>query len=153
MNKLQKLFQLSWHEKLLLFEALLYLIIARTALLIPFNHLAPFLGKQFPANQIQMMTGLPAAVAQKIGWSVEVMSTRTPWESACLAQAIAAKLMLKRRGIKSLMYLGMKKEERGNFMAHAWLQSGNEIILGGANSETFSILSAIGDVPEQVENV
>ena len=48
-----------------------------------------------------------AKTAADVGWIVERMAEHTPWESACLAQAMAAQNMLKRRGIGSTLYLGL----------------------------------------------
>lgn len=127
-------------------EAFFYLGMARFALLtIPFKRIAPYLGRQVEKDDVQESDSLPSDVARQTGWAVDVMSRRTPWESACLAQAIAGKIMLKRRGLTSLLYLGTRKDETGQFTAHAWLQSGNEILLGGGGYETFTILSAFVD--------
>ena len=70
------------------------------------------------------------------------MAGHTPWDSACLAQSIAGKFMLRRRGLSSCLYLGTKKDERRNLAAHAWLQAGNEIVIGGGDHETYTVLSA-----------
>ena len=143
MNTYQKIIALSWTERFLLVEACLYLGMARAALLtLPFKRIAPFLGEQVEKDDVRETDSPPSNIARRIGWAVDVMSRRTPWESACLAQAIAGKFMLKRRGLTSLLYLGTRKDEAGQFTAHAWLQNGNEILLGGGGHETFTVLSA-----------
>jgi hypothetical protein len=63
-------------------------------------------------------------------------------------QAIAAKLMLKRRGIPSTLHLGVAKEDN-RFMAHAWLRSGSIILTGGAGRERFTIISTFAEKPER----
>lgn len=143
---MRKFLSLSLKDKFLLLEAFIYLGFARAALLIvPFERMAPYLGKQLQADQAPLTNGAPPTIARKICWSIEVMAYRTPWESACLAQAVAGKLMLKRRKLTCLMYLGMRKDPKGEFMAHAWLQSGGVVLLGGHGHETFKALSVFID--------
>lgn len=143
MNSFAKFSALSWGERFLLVESWFSLGVARFVLLtIPFRYIAPRLGKQFEQGQIPVSSGSVVPIAQKIGWAVDVMSRRTPWKSACLAQAIAGKFMLRQRGETSMLFLGVKKDDTGAFTAHAWLKNGDEIILGGAGHETFTILSA-----------
>lgn len=142
MNAFRKFLALSWKERFLLLEAFYYLGWARLTLLrVPFKRIAPRLGKQLKKEEIPSPDAPPTELANQVGWAVDVVSRRTPWESACLAQAMAGKFMLCRRGLSSLLYLGTKKDEFGEFVAHAWLQNGNKILLGGGGAETFVILS------------
>lgn len=127
-------------------EAFFYLGAARAVLLtIPFKRIAPYLGQQVEKNDVPKSDSPPSDVVRQVGWAVDVMSRRTFWESACLAQAIAGKFMLKQRRLTSRLYLGTRKDEAGQFTAHAWLQSGNEILLGGRGHETFTVLSVFVD--------
>jgi len=145
-NALRKFVALSWGERFLLLEAFYYLGWARFTLLrVPFKQIAPRLGKQLKKEEIPNLDTPPIKLANQVGWAVDIMSRRTPWESACLAQAMAGKFMLRRRGLSSLLYLGTKKDEFGEFIAHAWLQNGNKILLGGGGAETFVVLSAFSD--------
>ena len=60
-------------------------------------------------------------VRQRVGWAVQVAGRHTPWQSKCLVQAIAARLMLGRRGVAGTIYLGPAKDLDGQLKAHAWL--------------------------------
>ena len=84
--------------------------------------------------------------AARVAWAVETMSRHTPWESACLAQAIAGKYMLRRRGVASELYLGTRKDDRNQLLAHAWLSVNGSIILGGGGRDTFTALSAFEEL-------
>ncbi len=140
---LRKFLSLSWGERFLLLEACLWLGLARAALLtLPFKWIAPHLGRQVNDSDAANNGDSPPARIKQVGWAVETMSRRTPWESACLAQAIAAKFMLRRRGVPSRLYLGMRKNADGKLAAHAWLKVGDAALTGGAGHETFTILSA-----------
>lgn len=147
MSAISKFLALSWRDRLLLVEALLYLGGARLALLtIPFRQIAPRLGQQLPADDALPWRAPVSPTARRIGWAVETMSRHTPWESACLAQAMAGKFMLRRRGEASWLFLGTRKDEAGNLAAHAWLRSGNEILLGAGGHETFTALTSFSEV-------
>jgi hypothetical protein len=147
-STLKKFAGLGWQDRFLLIEASLYLAVTRLALLIvPFRFIARLLGRQFPPER-QLKRDAPSHPdARRVAWAVELISRRTPWESACLPQSIAAKLMLGRRGVPTLLYLGTRKDPGGHLAAHAWLRSGAEIVLGGGAAGTFTPLSAFGDPP------
>jgi hypothetical protein len=143
---LHKFLALQWKQRLLLLEAWLYLGAVRAALLIiSFKHISRYLGQQLPAESAALPNAPTTAAGRQVGWAVAIMARHTPWESACLAQSIAGKFMLKRRGVSSRLSLGMKKDAAGQLTAHAWLQEGNEVLLGGVGHDTFVVLSTFGD--------
>ncbi len=146
MKAARKFLALDWRDKLLHLEAWCCLGAVRLALwVVPFRRIAPHLGRQIPPGQDEPISEMPAGAARKIGVAVERMAHHTPWESACLAQAVAGKYMLRRRGLPSRLYLGTRKDETGKLTAHAWLRSGSEIVVGGAGHQTFTVLSAFAD--------
>ena len=134
-------------EKMLLMEAFYRLLTARLAILIfPFRKIAPRLGvhmQETPTAEQPQYTRILLQIRQ----AVRRASRYTPWESACLVQAIAGKRMLKRRNIPSTLYLGLtkseKEKEKKKLKAHAWLRSGNIILLGqkGFNLSAFTVVS------------
>jgi hypothetical protein len=135
-----------WRDRLLLLEALICLGLARSAIvLIPFRRIAPYLGQQHETPA----TDTPALrlTLQRVARAVATVSQHTSWESTCLVQAMAAKLMLKRRGIYSTLYLGVLKEAKG-LAAHAWLRSGSLILTGGSGHQRFTVISTFGEKPE-----
>jgi len=144
---LRKYLALSWADRLIFLEAWLYLGAARLALLIiPFRHIARRLGRQLTVSDLSLAGSPPPPIALRVGSGVETMARHTPWESACLAQAIAGRFMLGRRGLSSRLYLGTRKDEGGNLVAHAWLQSGSEILLGRTAHDTYTVLSVFGEL-------
>ena len=118
-SSLQKWHDRSWGERWLLLEAVPWLGLSRLArLILPFNRLSPFLC-QHMAESGQNLDATAMARAQSIGWAVRAVARLTPWESACLVQAMAAKRMLRRRGIPSTLYLGLARDESRELEAHA----------------------------------
>lgn len=61
-----------------------------------------------------------------------------PGTTKCLAKAISAKLMLRRRGIVSTIYLGVAKEGNEKLIAHAWLRCGDMIVTGAEEKDKFT---------------
>jgi hypothetical protein len=78
-----------------------------------------------------------------IRWSIETVAPK-PWmHAACLPRALAAQAMLRRRGIASTLCLGVAREN-GALSAHAWLELGQVIVVGGNEAPQFSRLVEFG---------
>jgi hypothetical protein len=128
-NPLNRFFQLSSSRRRLLGEAVVWLAIARIALLaVPFRHLAGWFGAlDTPARTDKNDAGelLPEerACALEIGWAVTRAARYVPLRAVCLPQAIAAKAMLNRRHVANVMHFGVAKEIDEPLKAHAWLDA------------------------------
>jgi hypothetical protein len=124
-------------RKQLLWEALIALAIARIVMAcVPFRRIAGWLGTpgvESPATATPEET----RTAEAIGWAVGVMGHRVPWDGRCLAQALAAAGMLRRRGLEGTVSFGVQKSEAAGFEAHAWLRVGPHIVTGGAGHQRF----------------
>jgi hypothetical protein len=78
-----------------------------------------------------------------IRWSIEEIAPK-PWmNAACLPRALAAQAMLRRRGIASTLCLGVARENQ-ELSAHAWLELGQSIVMGGDQAPLFSRLVEFG---------
>jgi hypothetical protein len=145
---LRKFLALSWAARILLIEAWLHLGLARLALrVVPFRLISRRLGPQRGPVDLPTSSGVVPVAAQGVTRAIGIMSRHTPWESACLAQAIAGKFMLQRRGVPSLLVLGTRKDDAGNLTAHAWLRVGDGIALGGSEQGSYAVLAAFGELP------
>lgn len=98
---------------------------------VPFRLTARGLGWHM-AETVTALEPRALVTAGDVGWIVERMADHTPWESVCLPRAMAAQRMLRRRGIPSTLYLGLKPDaEQGlDPSAHAWLRCGDMILTG-----------------------
>lgn len=65
-----------------------------------------------------------------IRWSVAAVSPWMPFKTACLQQAMAARMMLSRRGIGSVLHLGVDDIAGSKLTAHAWLDAGGVKVTG-----------------------
>jgi Transglutaminase-like superfamily len=78
-----------------------------------------------------------------VAWSIETMSVM-PWiKASCLASALAAHAMLRRRGIASRLCLGVARDESA-VAAHAWIEVGRDVIVGGAEAGRFTRIAQFG---------
>ena len=50
------------------------------------------------------------------------------WENMCLVSALAARIMLNKRDIQSVIHLGLKFEHKRKIHAHAWIMVDDIII-------------------------
>lgn len=143
---LSKFSRLNWRERARLGEAFFYLALARLALVfIPFKRLAAQMGKQHHQSAPTLALAIQSAQARRIGWAVTIMSRYVPWDSACLAQAIAAKWMLQKRRLPSTLYLGVAYDENKKMLAHAWLRCGEVYVTGAPQHKRFTVVATFAE--------
>jgi hypothetical protein len=68
--------------------------------------------------------------ALEVGWAVTRAAAYLPLPARCLAQALAARAMLRRRGIGSVMHVGVARPDEGALEAHAWLEAAGMEVTG-----------------------
>ena len=143
-QKVKCFFALSSEEKRLFLEAFIALGFMRVVMLtISFKRLTRALYHSKEKIKQDTLTDQQLHSAQLVGTVITQAAHNTPWESACLAQALTAQRMLKKRNIPGVFYLGVMKGKGANekMEAHAWSQCGETIITGGSGHEAFTILS------------
>lgn len=134
---LRRFAQVDRRRRALAAEAVVYLLAARLALaFVPFPRLARKLGSfvppQYPRAARAMERGLPehSRLAREIGWAVARAARYVPFRAVCLPQAMAARLMLGRRGVASVMRFGADRGENKPLDAHAWLDAAGVEVTG-----------------------
>ena len=127
MSKIKKFIYLPFHEKILFFESLFWLICAKIILLIlPFRKIIPLLRQKISKETAEAkLSDIKAALSRASG--------ATPWHNTCLTKSIAARWMLKQRKIYSRMAIGMVHDEKGKLVMHAWLTAGKVEIVSRNN--------------------
>jgi hypothetical protein len=136
-NELKRYGRTSRARRRLLWEALAALATARMAMAcLPFRRVAAWLGT--PGTQSPLTaTAAEIDIAKEIGWAVSVIAPRVPWDGRCLAQALAASAMLRRRSLEGTVSFGVCEGESSTFDAHAWLRLGSCVVTGGPGHERF----------------
>ena len=143
-DELDKLWARTWQERCLFAQAYLLLGVLRAAiLLLPFRTITSMMGL-VQGEQPTASGDIPTARTADIAWAIQAAAARTPWESACLAQALTGMLLLTRRGINATLYLGVAKDESDPqaMSAHAWLRCGAVILTGAGGLERFAAISS-----------
>lgn len=141
-------FRRTWRERALFTEALLLTCWARLLVYgMAFRRLAPRLG-QSRHETPPTLSPTERALAVEVSWAVQAASRHAPLRLVCLPQAIAAKWMLRRRGVPTTLYLGVAPDaaKPGEIIAHAWLRAGNKIVTGEEEMRRHQPLAAFGDL-------
>jgi hypothetical protein len=142
----QKFINLPTAEKTLLMESCVFLGINRAAILtLPFRWLTRSLKQTQSYPCFSPLSDPQKAIVLSVGHAIQKAARYTPWESACLAQALTAQRMLQRRKISGIFYLGVMKDANDRneqLKAHAWSQCGDVILTGQPGHERFTIVSA-----------
>jgi hypothetical protein len=142
---LRRFGQVDNRRRALLAEAVAHLTAARLALIfIPFPRLARHLGTFVSPTDPRAVAVRPptaenqALLAEEIGWAVTRAARYLPFKAVCLPQAMAAQVMLKRRGVKSVMHFGAAKGTDKPLDAHAWLDAAGVEVTGYPVAENFA---------------
>ena len=138
LRKIGRFSRLRRSDATMTFEALMFLGMARMWLVIaPFRKVAETIGTAHPApaptDVLAAASPDQERIAQQISEAVQRAAKNVPFRAVCIHQAVAAKLMLARRDIDSVMHFGVgrRSEERsGEMRAHAWLATANGKITG-----------------------
>jgi hypothetical protein len=134
----------SWLERWLFVQAVTNLVLARLALRIaPFRVLVRVLGMRAGSSADTYLPGQRDR-AELIGWAVRAASTRLPWHSTCLTEALAAAALLRSHGLPGTLSVGVGRgESRGDGMlVHAWLQCGDLVLTGAHERGRFAELTS-----------
>lgn len=133
-RRLAGLLRTAWPKRGLVAEACLSLIAAEARLrLLPLKRqgladLAPATG---PARDtITGASDSERQAALDVGWAVTRAAVYFPVPVRCLAQALAARNMLRRRGARSILHVGVAPPGSASFEAHAWLEAAGVEVTG-----------------------
>jgi hypothetical protein len=147
---LQKFWRLSWQERLLLLEAILWLAISGIAIaMLPFRHLAVLAAR--PIRRPKLSRHARMHQVRRIRWAIIAAAARVPWRALCFQQGLAAQFMLRRRCIPSVLYYGTAQDDRDGLCAHVWVRDGDVDVVGGEIAYRFAVLATFpAQNPEMV---
>lgn len=138
MRHVRKFWRLSSAEKALLTQAFFWVGAIRLGLMmVSFQRILRLTERMVSSRRSEDPDHVEpkerGAVVRRIVWAVMVAGRRIVPNRPCLTQALAARVMLQRRGITTTLRIGVKKEE-DVLAAHAWLEQDGRIIIGGERS-------------------
>lgn len=108
--------------------ALLTVAYAATKLL-GSTRLMRVIGRAAPAEPRQTTVPDLAARARRTARTVDAVAAKLPWSTACLPRALTLRAMLRRRGIRCELHLGITSTMP--LAAHAWVTAGGTVVHGG----------------------
>jgi|SRR5215207_9949831 len=142
MKRLRRFVRLRTNEQWFLIKVALLLEAIQLAMwVIPFRVL-----RRLTKGVAKVPVGLRGSdrfSVQNIGWAVEAMSRNVPGEKTCLAQALAAQVLLTRRSHPSVLHIGALRNDEGAFQAHAWVECENSVVVGGYELERYTTLTTL----------
>ena len=137
---IRKFFRLPRQDRLLLLEATLWMALAGFAIsVLPFRQLGLLAARPIrqpePARQVRLI------MVRRVRWAIVTTTRRVPWHALCFQQGLAAQLMLRRRGIPSVLYYGAAQDEQRGLLAHVWVRDGEIDVIGGDLAPRFAVLA------------
>jgi hypothetical protein len=143
LKKADRFIKMPALRKRLFFEAVFTSAIVKFSLLfMPFNKVSRWLGNRNPEgiseNQISSEYNIYVLETEK---ALKLCDKYAPWPTECYTQALTAKILLQRRSISSVLYIGFKKGANNKFEGHAWLISQNHVITGHCDFSQFQVHS------------
>ena len=137
MRAAARFLSLSAAERNLALEAALYLLVVRLVF-----GVLPFAGalRLLAISRAEEGSGRSAAAeAGAVGRAIARAARHVPFRAACLQQAFAALLMLRRRDLAATVYLGLARDASGSGLeAHAWSRNGEVPVTGAAAARRFA---------------
>lgn len=134
-NKLVRFARLDGADKWLLIRAFAWLGVARLRLAFTsFQQLSERLSNDAPDTPVEPDPDF----LRRVGFAIRAAANNVPWRSDCFPQAIAARMLLKRKGHASKIHLGVEKGGDGSIAGHAWLTCGDVVVVGGEDLERYT---------------
>jgi len=134
MRRLHRFLALSSCERRLVVEAAFCLAAIRLALrVLRFRTLWAIVNRAPRASRCERAPG--GFSAERIAWAVAVVSPYVVGVKPCLTQALAAQVLLVRRGLPARLRLGVARGEQGEVQAHAWTETAGKVVSGGSAAE------------------
>lgn len=137
---IRKFLRLPSSKRLLLVEAGLLLVGVQIGIrALSYAKLRRLLGAVLNLSEL---TGSGTS-RETIRWAVNTADNLTPGEASCLERALVAEQLLARRGREATLRFGVDIPGR-EMTAHAWIESGDEVVVGGGNLSKFTNLEPCG---------
>jgi hypothetical protein len=141
MERLLRFLRYPLSEQWILFQVSIMLVSIRVALIfLPFRTISR-LTQRVGRKPLDLNAG-EVVSTRRVIWAINKAGGPILGDRACLAQALAGQLLLKRRGISTHVRIGVLKDGDGQLQAHAWLESEGQVLIGGtvADLKRYTVL-------------
>jgi hypothetical protein len=76
-------------------------------------------------------------------WALEAWARRVPWRAVCFQKGLAFHMMLRLRGIASVLHYGVKQSLEKGLEAHVWVTHGADPVIGAEAAQGFACLASV----------
>lgn len=129
MRKLAKLLSLSVIERRLFLRAVFIVVCLRFKLrFLPFEKLKGALSK--PKFRFALSKSFRSCSLDQIVRNVKRVVRFIPGKDTCLVRAMAAQILCLEEGYPVRFHIGVSKDERDLFKAHAWVENEGHVLIG-----------------------
>lgn len=144
LRALNQFFRQSFSRKLLFLRVSCLLLAVHAALkMLPFPRVYQSL------KRFQQPPARPNNPAADVCWAVNRAGRLWFGDQGCLVNALVGETLLIRRGAAARMHIGVRKEDSGQMLAHAWVEVDGQTVIGGVSRlspKTFQKLPQIQDL-------
>ena len=120
----------GWRARKVLVPAILMISFLRLALLcLPYRTVRRIVDRTSAWTAIHVID--VAQYQRELVWAVKTAGRYLLGDRPCLPEAMAVQWFLRRRGIETNLNIGVKKDLDEGFSAHAWVEQGGTVIIGG----------------------
>lgn len=139
-RSLARLWRLGAGDKLMLAEAFFTLAIASAAIrLLRFRTVVGVLASRRLAATAA--ADPDERTTRRARWAVQAWARRVPWRTVCFQKGLALHIMLRRRGIASVLHYGVRTEAGKGVAAHVWVTENGRAVIGGEEAPGFTCLA------------
>jgi hypothetical protein len=125
-------------DRLLLMEAAMRLVHARLIIaILPFRYVGRLASKDRASAPPPVER---AALIRQVRWAVQACARRAPFRALCLERGLAAQIMLRQRGVNSVLFYGVARDIDG-LVAHVWVKDGQAPVIGCEEEGRYSELA------------
>lgn len=123
----------AWTQRYALSHTAVLIVCMRMGLwLLPYKRLCKLVDHLSRTSRPRR--SLSHAEKKQVIWAVRSLSKRMMPDKPCLTQALVLKWRLQKAGEESDIHIGVRKNEDGEFAAHAWLEQDGQVLIGGKTS-------------------
>jgi hypothetical protein len=128
--------RLRARDWLMLAEALAALALASLAIaLLPFRRVAAA-----ASARGRRAARTDDEIVRRVRSAVQAWGRRVPWRAVCFQKGLAVHWMLRRRGIRSVLLYGVRRDGDG-LAAHVWIDVDGATVIGGEEAPGFACLA------------
>ena len=143
-SRVRTLIALPSADRILLLEALMLTVFVRAGL-----RVLRFTTVQRCVHRWNVKTRDESG-PDKIGWAVRAIGSRLR-RTTCLVEALAAEWMLRRRGHRPALKIGVRRGAEAGLDAHAWVECSGAVVIGRApDLSEYVVLSPTQHAPAEL---